>query len=176
MIKNRLSFSFSKEPLQSCIQKVSVEVLRTSPNFARQSHFFSKKEEVNEQIQSVVSRLSERLGLSNVFFAEAMESYIPEKGWKKTLALPKISNTKLPERPLRLLQTPQKIHALEDYFISGQKRWKATELVGPERISGEWWLDDKPRDYYRVKTIEGQELWVFQSPGSSDYFLHGIFD
>ena len=123
-----------------------------------------------------MARLNDRLGLDKAFFAASQESYLPERAWKKNPVKPKPVQLSIPERPLRVLKTPKKLKQEEDFFILAAKRWKVEALLGPERLSGDWWLQDEARDYFKVLTESGEELWIFSAPGKRDYFLHGIFD
>jgi hypothetical protein len=56
-----------------------------------------------------------------------------------------------------------------------------TTIDGPERLSGEWWnssYEGFNRDYYRMKTVQGEQLWVFINRKAKEptYYLHGYFD
>jgi hypothetical protein len=77
---------------------------------------------------------------------------------------------------LRILRTPQKIQKLDNYFVFQKRRWQAIETIGPERLSGEWWLNEQQRDYFRIRTKEGEDLWIFSLANNNDFYLHGIFD
>jgi protein ImuB len=50
-------------------------------------------------------------------------------------------------------------------------------LAGPERIETGWWDGgDIRRDYYVVRTSQGQCAWVFCAPGEQgNWMLHGWF-
>lgn len=50
-------------------------------------------------------------------------------------------------------------------------------LAGPERIESGWWDgDDTRRDYYIVRTANGQQAWAYLPPGTLDgWMLHGWF-
>ncbi|HEY2624028.1 MAG TPA: DNA polymerase Y family protein [Dyella sp.] len=52
-----------------------------------------------------------------------------------------------------------------------------TVLAGPERIETGWWDGgDLRRDYYVVRTAQGQCAWVFCAPGEQGaWMLHGWF-
>lgn len=51
-----------------------------------------------------------------------------------------------------------------------------TLVVGPERIETGWWRGPHTRrDYYRVRTNNGQKLWIFQNLDTERWFLHGWF-
>lgn len=92
-----------------------------------------------------------------------------------------------PERPSRLLKRPLKLSLVGDWIIADDRkmpvdgRWQTLEWVGPERISGEWWerinanASDFDRDYYRVTSLNGEQLWVYQN-AQNEFYLHGYFD
>jgi protein ImuB len=52
-----------------------------------------------------------------------------------------------------------------------------TILAGPERLETGWWDGgDMRRDYYVVRTAEGQYAWAFCAPGEQrNWMLHGWF-
>ncbi|WP_266170616.1 Y-family DNA polymerase [Dyella subtropica] len=72
--------------------------------------------------------------------------------------------TSLP-RPTWLLGTPIPL------------RGQVTVLAGPERMETGWWDGgDLRRDYYVVRTAQGQRAWVFCPPGEpGQWMLHGWF-
>ncbi len=92
-----------------------------------------------------------------------------------------------PERPSRLLKRPLKLSLVGDWIIADDRKlpidgkWQTLEWVGPERISGEWWervnpnASDFDRDYYRVTSLTGEQLWVYQN-AQNEFYLHGYFD
>ncbi|HEX4923263.1 MAG TPA: hypothetical protein VFV50_04225 [Bdellovibrionales bacterium] len=83
----------------------------------------------------------------------------------------------LPNRPTRLLSKPRLLDQDGDWLSDFElrKRWKVIDWDGPERISGEWWSEHKfERDYYRVLTDNGEQLWLFLA--KEGVYLHGFFD
>ncbi|MEO8010815.1 MAG: DNA polymerase Y family protein, partial [Dokdonella sp.] len=50
-------------------------------------------------------------------------------------------------------------------------------LAGPERIESGWWDgDDQRRDYYVVRTRQGQRAWAYVAAGATQgWMLHGWF-
>ncbi|MES3036713.1 MAG: hypothetical protein V4736_02290, partial [Bdellovibrionota bacterium] len=176
MMKEKVERDLQKNPLQAPLTGIHFEILQAVPGQARQKDFLSRKEEEDESFKSIAARLTERLGREKVFFAAPMESYLPEKSWQKTLEEPVPISIPLPERPLRLLKPAQPLSKIDEYLVHAKKRWKILEMEGPERITGEWWTPTEQRDYYRIATEEGEELWIYALPDSENYFLHGIFD
>ncbi len=73
------------------------------------------------------------------------------------------------DRPLWLLQTAQPLDPGRGWI------W----LSGPERIAAGWWDgEDAQRDYYTVRTAQGQRLWVYRDrrgSGAGAWYLHGLF-
>jgi hypothetical protein len=81
-------------------------------------------------------------------------------------------------RPTRLVRRPLLLARNGDWLLywgglGKTRRWRALDWLGPERIGGEWWLGfasdpagvPKARDYWRVGTAEGVDLWVFCRQG-----------
>ena len=116
-----------------------------------------------------------------------MDRYLPEKAWRKIIEAHFKSKEKEPFsmqqcslRPTRLLNEPIKLRwdSKRFLFFSQERHqkgmWKVIDTQGPERISGEWWDKAFFRDYYRVLSETGQELWVFKD--QKEFYLHGYFD
>jgi protein ImuB len=102
-------------------------------------------------------------------------------------------------RPARLLRRPEPLDRqgrLLRHLETGRS-WRVLDWEGPERLSGEWWHPARHaggaeraefapptargffRDYYRVLTETGEELWVFlnrKTGTRSSFYLHGFFD
>lgn len=176
IVRDRLSFELQKHPLLSAVIGVEVVVERSVVSAGRQTDFFSKREEEKENFLEVVERLTQRLGEDRAFMAQAVESYVPERSWRKVRTESSGFQFQLPLRPLRILKRPQEIVRKNDMLICQKRIWNVLEMTGPERISGEWWLNDQERDYYRVRTDTNEELWVFTLVGEARFFLHGVFD
>ena len=91
------------------------------------------------------------------------------------------------ERPARVLKKAEPL-LKEGRVLCGAagKQWKVVSWEGPERISGEWWKSPRfegfKRDYYRVMTEGGEQLWVYVDHAGDvagkdpSFFLHGYFD
>jgi hypothetical protein len=176
LIRERLEKELTARPLESNVTHVTIEVSETAPGGYRQKDFFSQKEEDREAVQSLISRVKDKLGESRIFYAQPLESFFPEKSWRKTLNSPTAASTDIAPRPLRVLKNPIQLGRVDNYFICKRRRWKATDISAPERLSGDWWLKEEGRDYFTVKTDSGEELWIYTPDGKDEYFLHGIYD
>src|SRR6185312_12543578 len=98
-----------------------------------------------------------KLGKERVFTAIPENRYLPEKAFSRALKRESRESPPWPARPTRLLAHPRPLGPLVG-------KLKAASLEGPERLSGEWWdsqYEGFNRDYYRLKTVSGEELWVF---------------
>ncbi|KLD78625.1 DNA polymerase Y family protein [Xanthomonas hyacinthi] len=123
-------------------------------------------------------RLRARLGDDAVHGLRAHADHRPEQAWRaesgkpaqagktnKSTAPHVAASTALP-RPGWLLTRP----------IPLRER-NPERLAGPERIESGWWDDgDVRRDYYIVRTRQGQRAWVFAPTDAPDaLMLHGWF-
>jgi protein ImuB len=73
----------------------------------------------------------------------------------------------VPPRPSWLLPRPIPLHEAGLHI-----------LAGPERIESGWWDGgDVRRDYYLVRTAQGQRAWAFRPAGATEgaWMLHGWF-
>jgi hypothetical protein len=203
IFRDRLGSDLDRQPLESPVNRLTVKILEASPGTGAQKNFFHRQEEENEDFSSLVARLGHRLGKHRVFHARMEDRHRPESAWKPDL-LPLLTPRKepiamsnpgltlnrdylrsiSPERPTRLLKKPLRLSLVGDWIIADDQklpidqRWQALEWVGPERISGEWWersLAGFARDYYRVTSLNGEQLWVYQTP-QNEFYLHGYFD
>ncbi len=178
LLREHLNGALTREPLESPLRQIELEVLEYVPSAAQQKNLLSDKEEEMEKTQNLISRLVDRLGIGSVFLASPIESFLPERSWKKTLQTfikePDLFSA-IAKRPLRLLKHPIHLKRVDQCLFSMHRRWRILAQSEPERISGEWWHKDQERDYFCIQT-ETEELWVYKIPTTSDYFLHGIFD
>jgi protein ImuB len=186
VLRERMSFDLSQKPLPSPVTDLEFEVLETAPGIGAQRDFFDAREEEVEAWNSVIARLAEKLGDGQVFLAEPIERYLPEKAWVKRAELSLEKNQAseseiedvLPERPLRVLKSPVPLFKQGGtlQLTDMSRRWRVLQAEGPEILSGEWWFSQFQRSYFKLATDSGEHLWVFQTPASDTLYLHGYFD
>jgi protein ImuB len=181
VLRERLDSEFQMRPLAAPVASLKLEIIETAPGLGSQAHFFNNEETEREAWNSLITRLSQKLGPDQVFLAELVQCYLPEKAWRKIIkeAEPKESPVlpapspslrpealAQPERPSRLLSKPLP-------FKKPLKR-----LSGLERIEGGWWEDGYARDYFQAETEEGRRLWVYTQVASpqATTWVHGAFD
>lgn len=142
-------------------------------------------------VEDLIGRLGARVELDAITRVHPASSHIPEKGatvlaaaWSEPCEdWPKLD---LP-RPLTIF-TPEVVQAPERPVPPDMFKWRGRHLalgqaVGPERISPEWWLDEPEwrtgvRDYWRVNTKSGEQLWMFYAHGAAKmggWFCQGEF-
>jgi protein ImuB len=209
ILRDRLYHDLERRPLAAPVTAARLTVIETAPGHGAQKDFFNRREEEAEAWDALVARLSEKLGRNRAFMAMPVDRHLPEGTWMPVLEMRETPKPKRPRwsaaessaaldlaavaaaefaipdepaRPLRLLPKPERIRLQGDILARAPgKRWRALEWHGPERLSGEWWLDARnargfARDYYRVVTESGEQLWVFQTSRQSELYLHGYFD
>ncbi|MEP6633578.1 MAG: DNA polymerase Y family protein, partial [Luteimonas sp.] len=108
-------------------------------------------------------RLRARLGDSAIYSLGCTADPRPERAWRKE-ACGTASET--PPRPSWLLRRPIPLHDHE-----------LTILAGPERLESGWWDgEDARRDYYVLRTSQGQHAWAFTGIGEQGpWMLQGWF-
>jgi protein ImuB len=161
-----------------------------------------------ESLALLIDRLSNRLAQENVVHLRETASHVPERACRRVPALagePESSaaaplgagdeKSRQP-RPLELLPWPEPIEVIAPVpdgppalFRRGRRLHRVARAEGPERIGGEWWLDDagldperqsRIRDYYRIEDGDGRRFWVYREglyrPDTPPrWYLHGLF-
>jgi protein ImuB len=177
IIQEYLSKRIQHEPLEAPVDSITIEILETVPSRGAQRDFFTRKEEHAEVWDALVASLAQKIGKERVFTAVPVKRYLPEKAFTTSLQKQKsevYAQPVWPRRPTRLLPHP------EPFKFDGVK---VIDVQGPERLSGEWWNSNYVgfnRDYYRLKTASGEELWIFADRSArvseKAFYLHGYFD
>jgi protein ImuB len=180
------------------IDCVRIEAVQTEPVHARQhgghmeaAQSVQARLTGNTAIDDLIGKLGARVGLDAITRVHPAESHIPEKAAKVLAAAWSEPAAEWPEPPARrplLLWRPELVTAEDAPEVPMAFRWRRQEFrtraaVGPERIAPEWWLDEPDwrtgvRDYWRVVTDEGSELWLYYAHGatmSSGWFCQGQF-
>jgi protein ImuB len=47
------------------------------------------------------------------------------------------------------------------------------EVIGPQVVSGGWWMREVQREYYYVRTRNGRWLWIYHDRRRRRWFLQG---
>ena len=150
-----------------------------------------------ESLAPLVDRLTNRLGETAVWRAEAFPSHAPERATRRRPALSPPTNTGWDvarPRPLRLFPRPEPVEvvALVPDDPPVLFRWRGTahrvrRAEGPERLGEEWWRrpfdradPQKARDYYQVEDEAGARFWLFRvglydAAAPPKWWLHGLF-
>jgi protein ImuB len=110
-------------------------------------------------------RLRARLGEAALRQLSIVADHRPERAWRYGEPSAVTIADKRP-RPLWLLSRPILLRPAP-----------SAVLAGPERIESGWWDGgDLRRDYYIVRTTQGQRAWAFLPAGTLDgWMLHGWF-
>jgi len=180
LLQERLEAEARRRRLPRNLESLGLTVTATAPGFSPQRDAFDRHEEEVEARDGLLSRLSQRLGKERVFYAELVPRHDPGRAWRRRPPLepsapggahPVPRPTRLARRPLLLVRAGE---WLLHWGAAGKaRRWRALDWQGPERIGSEWWLprpsgEGLPpvdRDYWRVGTAEGTDLWVFCRQG-----------
>ncbi len=179
------------------IEMVRLVATWTEPLGLAQSDLEAAAEEHGTSLAACIDRLIVRLGEQAVRRPVPFASHLPERAqrWQPPLAGEPAElageGTGTPARPLKLLDTPERIavlYATPDGHPR-QIRWRGrihdvARVEGPERIAPEWWRERgtaRLRDYYRIEDSAGRRYWIYRAGltgdgrgGAPDWFLHGL--
>ncbi len=142
-------------------------------------------------VSQLVDTLGVRLGPAKIFRLAPVESRLPERAVRRVSPLQAPKGGEWPKnlpRPARLFDRPEKIEAVAELpdhpprlFIWRSRRYRIAKADGPERIHGEWWIDESEthlvRDYYRVEAADGSRFWLFRDRPADEgggWWLHGV--
>lgn len=185
-ISNKVIFQITKEkldhetrakPLKHRVTEFSLIVTEDAPYSMNQKNIFDqKKEENDESLFHLVSRVATKIGSQAIFFAKIHESYLPEKNWKRVQELKPSTPVldSLPERPLRLLPQPIPVRFLDNKVLYSKFCEEVETRTNKEVVLADWWDSPLERVYYKLSTTAGKELWIFKN--NKGHFLHGMFD
>ena len=147
-------------------------------------------------LDDLLGRIGARLGAEAMTRLHPADSHLPEKAAAAHAALYAPAHDgawpapPAPRPPV--LWRPEPAMPAADPPRPGHPpaaiRWRRATLSlihaeGPERIAPEWWLDlpewrNGPRDYWRVETGCGRQLWLFKALGGAipgGWFVQGDF-
>ncbi len=146
----------------------------------------------DKEFSHLLERLRIKIGENALFLPELVDSHLPEQAFRLSDATLTFSSKKNLEikrvkaRPLYLFPEPTEIQCIAlalhgdiipSSFVHQASRFKVVRMLGPERISGQWWRGrSKTRDYFDVEDAYGKRLWIFRVLETSKWYLHGIFD
>jgi len=169
------------EPLQLRQHKGHIDAARA----------VKERMQADTRLDDLIGRIGARVGLDRITRLHPADSHIPEKSAKVlTVAWSEPAehwSDDTRERPLVMWPT-EPVAAPDAPSLPRTFKWRGRMHVtafaqGPERIAPEWWLDDPnwrtgTRDYWRVTTERGDQIWLYYAHGgtmSSGWFAQGAF-
>lgn len=154
----------------------------------------------DQDVMTLVDRLSIRLGSGNVTRLQPCDRHLPELSQRQVPATQARATAwpaqDRPPRPLLMFDPPQPVAVIAGVpdgpplrFRWRDRLHEVTLAEGPERIGAEWWRRrqghqpggaGRTRDYYRIEDKEGRRYWMFRhglfgEQGEIAWYLHGLF-
>lgn len=182
---------------------IRLNVLQHAPFNAMQGDFVGGDRQEGS-LAAFVDRVAARLGPDCLQGFELRQSHIPERAVRPLPAMTILTSKQRTgqedaghgffrgERPLRLFRMPELVETIAAEVPDGpprQFRWRrvmhrVSRAEGPERLSAEWWLEERQepdRDYFQVEDDEGHRFWLFRKGlygrggTTPDWYMHGVF-
>ena len=135
-----------------------------------------------EAAHEAIARLRAQLGNNAVVCARLHEGHLPEAsyGWETMKHIPAARPVEIAMRPLvRRLYTPPVAlpprgrREPDGWLIAGIAQGPVDEIVGPQVVSGGWWVREVDRAYHYVRTRNGRWLWIYYDEKRRQWFLNG---
>lgn len=129
-----------------------------------------------------LARVRAQLGNRSIVHARIHEGHLPEAryAWETLQHIPTPKPRDVTLRPLiRRLYTPPVAlpprgrREPDGWLIAGIAQGPVDEIVGPQAISGGWWVREIARAYHYVRTRNGRWLWIFYDEKRRQWFLNG---
>ena len=135
-----------------------------------------------EAAHEAIARVRALLGNGAVVHARLHEGHLPEAryAWEILQRIPAPKPRDVALRPLvRRLYTPsvqlppRGRREPDGWLIAGIAQGPVDEIVGPQLVSGGWWVQEVARAYHYVRTRNGRWLWIFYDEKRRQWFLNG---
>jgi protein ImuB len=182
--------------LSAPVTAVRLTVVLTSPLTGEQGHLLNTSWKDPGAADAALERVRAELGPGVVVKPETRDGYAPERvgGWHEAGAEFGVPGARDVEHPapgtshlpptshpvaLRLLPDPERVEVDRDpdprrIFWRGRALTVAS-VVGPERLSGDWWRDGYGRDYWRCESDEEcGELILYRD--AAGWWVQGWYD
>jgi protein ImuB len=186
----------SRWTLTAPVTALRLTVLLTSPLTGEQGHLLNTSWKDPGAADAALERVRAELGPGVVVKPAARDGYAPERSgsWQEAQTAYEVRGTTSDHDPrtsdvvrrpsdavsaLRLLGEPERIDVDRDphprrIFWRGRALTVAS-VVGPERLSGDWWRDGYGRDYWRCESAEEcGELILYRD--AAGWWVQGWYD
>ena len=175
----------SRWTLTAPVTAVRLTVLLTAPLTGEQGNLLNTSWKDPGAADAALERVRAELGPGVVVKPAARDAYAPERAgeWREEQMGHEVAGTGGGGRPvssaLRLLPDPERVDVDRDpdprrIFWRGRALTVAS-VVGPERLSGDWWRDGYGRDYWRCESDEEcAELILYRD--AAGWWVQGWYD
>jgi protein ImuB len=176
-----------EQPMPGPVNRLRLTAPLTAPLENRQQELFGdNRQEAAREFESLMDRLTSRLGAEAVLRPELTADPIPERAvaYVPLLQARKSKRrTPIAHRPTLLFAPPRMLVVVSVVpdgppmsFELGGRVNRIAYWQGPERVESGWWRGPSVRrDYYRVEIESGERYWLFRRLSDGKWFLHGEF-
>ena len=157
-----------------------------APAAARQATLFQASGRDPDGARRAFARLRAEFGNATVVRTRLLDGHLPEARWDWEIlegptaeaAVAAIARPRDRGRlPLvrRVEPRPRPVAAPWSgaWYPAGLDDGPVEELLGPQILSGGWWVRETTRAYHWARTRNGRWLWVYHDRARDRWFLHG---
>lgn len=188
LLREHLQLLARYQDLPERLESVTLRVEEVLSWHGLQKDLFDPHREHREgTLLECLTKLETSLGKDKVFCAQLIESYRPEKSWRRQDAgdwfrliektgvkkeSPEFRKNTLAKRPLRVFREPFLVALKnEKIFLDGQ--WKHHRLIWNEIVCGDFWDEPFHRSYGIAYLDHGEKLWLFKE--NEQVYVQGVF-
>jgi protein ImuB len=173
LIRERLTAA----PLPEAVTALTLAADKLVAYEAQSESWLPTPDKRNEQWQTLLARITSRLGPKSVFSVAVREDHRPERAWQEGAAKRSPATTGLSDekpRPLLLLTEPKPLVTMSG---APQHHGNLELLAGPERIEAGWWDGHLvARDYFVARNPAQEVCWIFcDYRQEKRWYLQGYF-
>ena len=149
-------------------------------DFGHQTTLFQASGRDREGARRAFARLRAEFGNAVVVHARLLDGHLPEAryDWEILEAPPEAARPRLEDRlPLvrRIEPRPRPVAGPWSgaWYPGELDDGPVEELLGPQLLSGGWWVRETTRAYHWARTRSGRWLWLYHDRVRDRWFLHG---
>ena len=176
------------------VLSIKLEIMLAQPWLNDNQDLFGSTASVTLAVSELVDELTSRLGANSCFSLQFKPQHSPERAWQTSTGVSEQAHASpeadpvatsirsgalLPgQRPLWLLQKPQRVSAQHLQLLQGPERLTRSQALANPAGTHSWHY----RDYYVARHVQGALCWAYQtgqtgaeSGQAGAWYLHGYF-
>ena len=177
-----LRLRLEEESFTAGVIEIRLEVIGVAGSAHQLTLFRDDSARDRRAAERALAEVRASFGDDSVLEARIEDGHLPEArfGWhlfeclssprpKPCEVRPLVRRVFTPSLPL----PPRPRHEPDGWFVHRFEDGPVDEVVGPQVISGGWWMRETHRSYHFVRTRNGRWFWIYRDRDDRRWFLQG---